>query len=379
MMFLSRKRTNKYAALRLQLNKVGPIGMDIGINAIHLCQLQWLEEKRYAVIAKASIHFEETRKEILASPKKFKKLLTQGMKNNGFTGKRIVTVMPANELKIMPVTYKGKSSDMEKEIIKVLSGRMAGNMNDYIIDYMPVRSNSDDEENLALVAIANREDVINYLEVITQAGFDVDALDVGPAAIRRLICTLYAEDDIETVLVINTGQDKSFLTIISGRRLLFDQEVSFGEALLLENLSKTLELPGSVCRELLLRYGLEIDPEKPMQSDMDSHSEIPHTLLEVLKPAFIKLVDEIKRILTFTASQTHGLPISRFCLLGSVARWPGADSLLRELIDIPFSTHQCELADSFVDLTVEEESWASNIPDLAVATGLALRGLDDHE
>jgi type IV pilus assembly protein PilM len=379
MMFLSTKHTRKETALKRQLNEIGPIGMDIGINAIHLCQLQCLEGKRYAVIAKASMPFDETRKEIMTRPKRFKKLLSHGMKKSGFIGKKIVTVMPADELKIMPVTYKGKSKDMDKEIIKVLSGRMAGNMSDYIIDYMPVRSNSDDEENLALAAIANRDDVINYLELITQAGFNVETLDVGPAAIRRLICTLYTEDDFETVLVVNTGQDKSYLTIISGRRLLFDQEVGFGDALLLDNLSKTLELPGSVCQELLFRYGLEIDPKNSMQSYNYSDSDIPHTLLEVLKPAFIKLVDEIKRILTFTASQTHGLPISRFCLLGSVARWPGAETLLRELIDIPLSNHQRELPDSFIDLSLEGQNWASNIPDLAVATGLALRGLDDHE
>jgi type IV pilus assembly protein PilM len=353
--------------------------MDIGINAIHLCQLQRLESKHYAVIAKTSITFEESRKEILAAPKLFKQVLVKGMKKQGFRGKKIVAVMPADELKIMPVTYKGKTGDMEHEILKVLTGRLSGNVNDYIIDYMPVRSNPDDEEKLALAAIARRNDVIDYLEAITQAGFDVDALDVGPAAIRRLICTLYTEDNSDTVLVINTGQEKSYLTIISGRRLLFDQQVSFGETQLLDNLSTTLELPEKVCRELLFRYGLEKEPHLPVQPDIFPNAEIPTTLLEILKPVFIKLVDEIKRVLTYTASQTHGLPISRFCLLGSIARWPGAESLLRELIDIPFSTHQRELSECFHDLSLEGENWSANIPDLAVATGLALRGLDDHE
>jgi Tfp pilus assembly PilM family ATPase len=45
------------------------------------------------------------------------------------------------------------------------------------------------------------------------------------------------------------------------------------------------------------------------------------------------------------------------------------------LIDIPFSIHKNELAEYFIDLTMEEESWSSSIPELAVATGLALRGI----
>ncbi|MCU7922713.1 MAG: pilus assembly protein PilM [Candidatus Thiodiazotropha sp. (ex Dulcina madagascariensis)] len=378
-MFFIRKRISKDASFKLQANKVGPIGMDIGMNAIHLCQLQPLEIKRFAVVAKATIPFVGNRREILASPKRLKKLLAQGMKQKGFIGRKMVTVMPADELKIMPITYKAKAHDVDQEILKMLNSRVDGNVKDYVIDYVPVRSNPDDEENLALAAIARRDNVIDYLQAITLSGFEVDALDVGPAAIRRLICTLYTEDNLETVLVINTGLSKSYLTIISGRRLLFDQQVSFGESLLLDNLSATLELPEDVIRKLVLRYGFEKDPDKSDQSGAVSDDEISYTLLEVLKPVFIKLVDEINRVLIFTASQTHGMPISRVCLLGSIARWPGAESLLRKLIDIPFSTHQRELAEYFVDLTEEGESWSSSIPELAVATGLALRGLDDHE
>jgi type IV pilus assembly protein PilM len=378
-MFLTRQRSSKDAAFNLQMQRVGPIGMDIGINAIHLCQLQPLESKRFAVIAKASIPFEESRKEILANPKRFKKLLAQGMKKKGFVGKKMVTVMPSDELKIMPVTYKSKSGDTGQEILKVLSNRVDGNVDNYCIDYMPVRSNPDDDENLALAAIAHRDKVIDYLKIISQSGFEVDALDVGPAAIRRFICTLYTEDALETVLVINTGLTESYLTIISGRRLLFDQQVRFGEALLLESLSTTLELSEDVGRDLLLRYGLDNDPVNPMQSGANSDEEIAHTLLEILKPSFIKLVDEINRVLIFTASQTYGMPISRFFLLGSIARWPGAESLLRQFIDIPVSTHQRELTDCFVDMTKNKRRWTSIIPELAVATGLALRGLNNHE
>jgi type IV pilus assembly protein PilM len=379
MMIFNRQHIAIDAALKHQVNKTGPIGMDIGTHAIHLCQVQLLQSRRFAIIAKVSIPFEGSRKALLDSPKRFKKLLARGMKQKGFIGKRIVTVMPADEIKIMPITYKAKSKAANQEIIKVLSGRINGNMDDYIIDYMRVRSNPDDEENLALTAIAQRDDVLHYLRSLSQSGFEVDALDVGPAAIRRLICTLYGKDTMETVLVINAGMMSSYLTIISGRRLLFDQQVSFGETQLIDILSNTLELEESACRELLFHYGLKSHTDKRVASHGLSEEEIPDTLLEILKPLFINLVNEINRILTFTASQTHGSPISRFCLLGSIARWPGVESLLRELIDIPFATHHHELAECFLDRSAGDERWSSNIPELAVATGLALRGLDSDE
>jgi type IV pilus assembly protein PilM len=374
-MFNIRKHDRKDLSIRRQGNNAGPIGMDIGINAIHLCQVQPLEKKRFGVVAKASIPFDESRKEVLASNKRLKSLLVQGMKQKGFIGKKMVTVLPADELKIMPINYKANSRNVDQEILKVLSNRLDGDIDDYVIDHMLVRSNSDEEENISLATVASRDKVLDYLRVIAKSGFEVSALDVGPAAIKRLICTLYNEDSLETVLVINSGLTKSYLTIISGRRLLFDQQVSFGETLLMDQLSKTLELPEDVCRTLLHSHGFDTDPGKSLQLGSLSNADISYTLLEVLKPAFINLVEEINRVLIFTASQTHGLPISRFCLLGSVARWPGAESLLRELIDIPFSIHKNELAEYFIDLTMEEESWSSSIPELAVATGLALRGI----
>lgn len=355
----------------------GPIGLDIGTEAIHLCQLQSMQSSHFSVRAKTSIPFTGTRKELLSSPKQLKKLLAQGMKKRGFVGRKVVAVMPPDELKITPVTYKTSARSSDEEILRALSSRVEGDLADYMIDYLSVRSNPGDEESLALAAIARRDDVIDYLQSLSQSGFEVEALDVGPAAIRRLMCTLYTGDDEqgETILVINAGAGKSYLSIISGRRLLFDQPVEFGEELLLSELSRELELPEEVSRDLVFRHGFNKSSNAGDQLGAITGEDISRTLLEILKPAFLKLVEEINRVLIFTASETHGSPISRVCLLGSIARWPGAESLLRDLVDIPMPADQPGFEDLFIDQSEGDDSWSKRIPELAIATGLALRGM----
>ncbi len=359
--------------------KVGPIGLDFGMDSINLCQLKALPDNKYSVIAKASLPFSGSLNELMLSPKNLKKLLSQTLKQNGFIGKQVVAVMPSDKLKITPVTYKSNVQSVDEEILKMLSSRLEGDVSDYLIDYLPVRSNPGDEEHLVLAAIARRNEVMDYLQVLNQSGLSVASLDIGPAALRRLICSLYDGKEAETILVINAGIARSYLTIISGRRLLFDQPVSFGEQMLVESLSSSLEMPLDVCRDLMLRHGFNKPDGPQAQVDSSSDGDISQTLLEIIKPSFIKLIEEINRVLIYTASETHGSPVSKICLLGSIARWSGADRLLRELINIPLSSKQPGFADIFQDATGDSVSWSKRIPEFAIATGLALRGITAHE
>ena len=113
--------------------------------------------------------------------------------------------------------------------------------------------------------------------------------------------------------------------MISGRRLLFNQSVNFGENLLLQRIAAELDLSRDAARALVVDHGLERQPlARAIGAEVDS--DVSATLLEIVKPRFLDLVNEINRVLVFTAAETHGVPVSRICLLGSLAHWPGAQA-----------------------------------------------------
>jgi len=355
---------------------LGPIGFDIGLSSINLCQLNKLSEHHYAIVALACIPFEGGREQLLESPKQLRQLLARGMKNKAFKNKNIVAALPPDKLKIIPLSYHAQVSDIDQEIIKMLKDRVQGDINNYVIDYFPVRSSAKTEEHMALATVAHKKDVLEYLQILNFAGFDVEALDVGPAALRRLVSSLYIDQPAQTFLIVNVGIETSYLTVVSGRRLLFDQAVNFGERALLEKLSLILELPTSVCLELILQHGLKISDDKVHKHSLDN--DYAQAILEILKPAFMELMEEINRVLIFTTSHTQGLPVNQICLLGSISRWPGADELLRELINVPFSCMENNFDQVFEDNSQPEERWSTKVPELAIATGLALRGFSEH-
>ena len=360
--------------LASQRNNVGPIGMELAIEKIHLVQLEKDSSGKIRYHAKKSLAYSCTREELLASPVKLKKLLQQAFKSESFSGRKVVTVMPANNVRIMSVTYQvNKGQKDEAALLKLMEHRIQGDLNDYVIDYLPVRVNNEGEDRLAVLAYAKRENIINYLESIRKAGLEVKAMEIGPSAIKRLIGTISKVEHSDNVLVINFGCTKSYMTLISGRRLLFDHEVEFGEQPLLTQLSSLLEVTLDAARELINRHGLALDNTVSL-STAETGIDIPKSINEILKPLFMKLADEINRALIYAASETRGEPVKHVYLLGSIARWKGADKMLNLLVNIPVSIPNPVMMFGSDD-EIENEHVADNISEIAVATGLALHSV----
>ncbi len=374
MSFFSSLRNNKVPAPK-NSDRPGLIGLDIGNNSIHLCQLKVESDNRYIIIAKSSLPFDMSRQDLLNSPKQFKSLIAKAIKGKKFKGRKVTAILPPDKVKIMLLTYKANVSDIDAEVVKMITQRIDGNVDDYIIDYLPVRNSSSDEEHIVMASVARREQVEQFLQLLTYAGLQPHSLDIGPAALRRLISVLYTNDKTSNVLLINTGDETSYLTIVSGRRLLLDQPVKFGCEQLFQEISNTLDLPIDKVKQLVYQHGFTRADNSKNGIGLMSQTEVSDTLLEIVKPAFLNLVEEINRVLIFTASETHGIPLSRVYLLGDIARLPGAHDLMMSLMEISMPEYQTDFYEIFLDDNDETEPWSNQLPELAIATGLALRGI----
>jgi Tfp pilus assembly PilM family ATPase len=160
---------------------------------------------------------------------------------------------------------------------------------------------------------------------------------------------------------------------------LFSQSVPFGETLLLGRISRELDVSIEAAGGLIRDHGLNRKPQL-LEINSASESEISATLLEIVKPCFLDLVNEITRVLVFTASETHGVPVSRICLLGCIANWPGAQQVLLSLLDFDAPDGQIEFAQIFQDENEDTRvPWEGLFSEISIAMGLALRGLVENE
>ena len=357
----------------------GLIGLDIDHGQMHLCQIRPRETGIYSIIAKATVRYEGSRDDLLASPKRLKSLIGEALAERNFVGKRVAALMPWDDVKIVLLTYKATISDVDNEVLQMLAKRVDGPIEDYVVDYVPVRSNPTDEEHMVVATVSSREKVNALLHALIDAGLQVDSLDVAPTALRRIVSALYTGHAADNVLMINTYRDESYLTVISGRRLLFNQSVAFGESMLLDRIARELDVSREAALRLVIENGLEKPPALSLV-ETDPTADVSSTLLEIVKPCFLELVDEINRVLVFTASETHGVPVSRVCLLGTIGYWPGAQQTLLSLLDFDVPSGQIEFTQVFEDENEDTRvPWSGLFSEISIAMGLALRGLVDNE
>ncbi len=166
------------------------------------------------------------------------------------------------------------------------------------------------------------------------------------------------------------------MTLLSGRRLLLDQPLEFGETRLIQALCNALELDFEQARDLVLRTGLHSGATEPLAGHHEGETGIFNTLLEILRPQFLTLVDQTDQAFMYAAAQTRGGGDARIILLGALARWPGCDRVLSSLTHLPVSVLPGG-PNSFVAPDTPARHIAAQRPEYAVACGLALRGLVD--
>jgi type IV pilus assembly protein PilM len=358
----------------------GPIGVYLTEEHLHLVQLQRAPEEGIVLRSHESLKYPGSRRDLLASTAAVSKLLRRALRDGDFVGRKVVSAMPPEQVRVMSVSYPANAGNSAaNSIAKLMADRVDGALTDYVVDYVPTRTASRDGDRLALVAVSRLEHANAYLDCLESAGLHVDYLEIGSLAIQRLIDFRPATNEYENVIIVNDGQATSHLTTISGNRLLADQEIGFGVARILNAIAEPLELSVNVARDLVLTHGLD-----PLKRGMDSpdskfDAEVARTLVQIVRPEFMKLVREIDRAFLFADSESQGEGEKKIMIVGEIAQWPGVAALLGTLTKLrveklgldhmPFATDP-ELIGDLSDRQAAE---------MSTAVGLALRGLSGHE
>jgi type IV pilus assembly protein PilM len=343
------------------------IGLYLGREHLNLVQLR-PGATGPAVRAISSITHGADLQQVRSDPRPLKKLLKQAFRGQPFSGKRVVTCLPNELVKILLLTYPALPGVPDADsVVRELRGRVPGGLEGLVVDYLAVRQDNPSRPKEAIVAMADRDKVIAYLEALSSAGLTVVALDIVPAALARLMSRMVSHDPAaaQNLMLINFGSRTSYLTVVWGRGLMLDRPIEFGDQRLLARLKTTLGMPEPAASELLLGTGFLPGARRGSER---------HDLKEILRPEFAALAAEVNKTLVYTASRTHGRTVDRIYVTGSVARYPGIEQLLREQFSVPIEILDplSLLPHRLPDTRVAELRPLSGI---AAATGLALRGV----
>jgi type IV pilus assembly protein PilM len=351
-----------------------PIGLHMGVDRLHLVQMQSSASGPPALRAAAAVDYEWPLEETLADRGKLKSLFARAWKRQPFSGRHVIASMPKDQVKILLLSYTAAEGQSESDaIVRELRERIKGTDEDMVVDFMRLRAaDARAQQRDAIVAMAGREEVTRYLDALAAAGLEVDALDIGPSALTRVAAWI-APEGVEhppNLLLVNFGATSSYLTVVWGRRLMLDRGIDFAERRLLDRLQAALDMPGELAQQLLAHHGFSTSRQSA------ESREIASTLKEVLRSEFAALTEEVNKTLVYTASKTRGRTVDKIYLVGAMAHYPGIRELLEELLLMPV-----ELLNPFSifphRLTTDELAGLLPHSAVAVATGLALRNVKE--
>lgn len=360
--------------------ELGPIGMILGAEGLHLVQVEKGPDG-FQVKAQASREYPKEwgdAKYCELIPTKHARLfLRQLLRSGSFHGKKVATCLKPNAVKIINLSYQVHGGQEHSEAIFNSMKEHSKDLDEYVLDFLPIRQSDErSSEHTALVALAKRPAVKAYLDFFYRAGLDLVAMDIGAGVLARLVRSLDLENQFPTVLLLNMANEKCYITVMAGRRLIMDRETDFGISRIARELAKTLTLGEDMALELLYKCGLSgtwRESNNKVESN-DKAVEVARSIQQVLSSMFFEMASEINRVLAFAAAETRGSELKKVYLAGHAAHVFGMDDFLTRELSVPVAAMN-PLENFGADCKEFSCDEIENNIELTLATGLALRGL----
>ena len=234
---------------------------------------------------------------------------------------------------------------------------------DVNLDY-ELTSRSDDALHV-LMAACKSDKIANVKQAIQLAGKQPVIIDVDAFALQNCYEVNYQPHAGEIVALLNIGAATMNINILNGRRSIFARDASVGgsqyTSLLQKELGLSFEQAEGVKRGMALPEGVEARPIQP----------IIETVSEALALEVKKTFDYYRA----TIQEGDGT-IQKILLAGGGSKLPGLADFLGRKFEMPV-----DVFDPFRQIEVDARKFDPDymreiVPEMAIAVGLALRGVE---
>jgi type IV pilus assembly protein PilM len=216
-----------------------------------------------------------------------------------------------------------------------------------------------------LMAACKRDNVANLKQTIQLAGKQPAVIDVDAFALQNCYELNYDPQPREIVALLNIGASTTNINVLSGVRSVFTRDATFGgnqyTSLLQKELGLTFEQAEQVKRGMPIPEGIE---QREIEPILDTVSDI--------------LALEIQKTMDFYRATVEDgeSAVGKILISGGGSKLKGLVEFLSKRFDMPV-----ELFDPFRKIKVDSRGFDPEymreiVPEMAIAVGLALRGVD---
>lgn len=285
--------------------------------------------------------------------------------NHQINADQVVTGVSGHSVIIKNIILPPMSKDeLEESIDWHAEEHIPYDLSDVSLDYQV--TNETPEATHVLIAACKRERIENIKQAIQLAGKSPVVIDVDTFALQNCYEMNYQPDDSQVVTLLNIGASTMNVNIVKGNRSLFTRDITVGGSQFTDVLQRSLGL--SFAQAEAVKRGVadaaEGVEEKAIEPLMNNVTEI--------------VAMEIQKTFDFYRATTEDseMVVQKILISGGGSKLAGLADDLSARLELPV-----EVLDPFRQIKVDtrkfDPDYLSEImPDMAVAVGLALRGVE---
>jgi len=350
---------------RKKLGNKGLVGLDIGSSSVKAVELQG----KPGSLSLVNLGFQGLQPDTVVDGQIMELNDVSGVISSVFTSHQFKTDRVAAGVSGSSVIVKNiivpqmTREELEESIDWHAEEHIPFEISDVSLDYQVVGSGTDSLH--VLMAACKRDFVANLKQAIQLAGKHPAVIDVDAFALQNCYEVNYEPSDNTVVALLNVGASTMNINILRGVRSVFTRDVSVGgnqyTSLLQKEMGLTYEQAEALKRGGAAPAGVEA-------VDIDGALE---TVSDMLALEISKTFDFYRA----TAEDGDGT-VQRILISGGGSKLKGLTEYLSSRFEMPV-----ERLDPFRKIKVDARRFDPDymrevVPEMAVAVGLALRGVD---
>ena len=346
------------------MGKKNLVGLDIGSSSVKAVELS----KKGSALQLLNMGFENLQTDTIVDGQIMELNNVSNVISNIFTEHQIKTPRVAAGVSGHSVIVKNivlpsmSQEELQESFSWHAEEHIPFDIADVNLDYELTSKSS--ESLHVLMAACKSDKIANVKQAIQLAGKQPVIIDVDAFALQNCYEVNYQPKAGEIVALLNIGAATMNINILNGSRSVFARDASVGgsqyTSLLQKELGLSFEQAEGVKRGMPLPDGIEARPIQPI---IETVSDI--------------LALEVKKTIDFyRATAAEGdTTIQKILLAGGGSKLPGLAEFLSRRFEIPV-----EVFNPFRQIEVDNKKFDPDymreiIPEMAVAVGLALRGV----
>jgi len=340
------------------------VGLDIGSHAVKVVELEALPNKSYkllnwgisAPLAEAIVDGEVMDRQLVTDA------IANLFDSRGIKSRSVVAAVSGRAVIVKKITMNKLSpEDAEQAVYWEAEQHVPYDINDVSLDFEILGPAPNDPKQMQVLLVAAKKDmVLNFSELIREAGLQPFILDVDSFAAQNALEANYDFGPDEVVACLNIGSEITNINITRSGTPYFTKDIQLGGSTFIEAAQRKFNLTQAAAEELIR-----------------GESNSGQDLRAVLDQSCETLAVALDRAQAYLRTAGEASAITRIMLCGGSSLTPGlVDYLNRRLgvsTEIANPLNRIGFApDLFADQDVSKVA-----PSLTVGIGLALRRLGD--